>query len=444
MQFFPVRTLLQVAGAVSLAALASQASAQVTLNLTTAQQTNCTAVTDAQGLRLVPGGTDLTATGVTLTGTGCGGSATSDFQAAIQVPGTATAGTPFTVNWSAGAAATQCTYGGTAGLAGWPVGSAACQGAACSGNHAASVTVPSAGNYSLNVTCTNASGYATGNGAATGAPTAPVFTTPLSISPASITLGQSASASWAVNGATSCQGTVTGAATTLANWTDGPFTTSPRSLTPTAAGTYSLQLTCTNSVGSTTSGPVTLAVQAAGDSCPAGQQTTADVCYSNYASSCTTIPNLTFDTVFGHLAIGDTLVPFPGVQSYTTLKNWNKTKYLALKFTVPATGLPSGMFGILAHGETMAGPPYVDMSISSGCGDFTSGVGTICQQNNVGKGKIGAKWKLPTATQTNGCPVQPGQSYYLNIRATNPATANPTDCSGDVCRASFNNNWNTQ
>src|SRR4051812_44172925 len=48
------------------------ASAQVTIHLTTTQQTACDITTDAQGLRLGAGGTDLVATGVTLSGTGCG------------------------------------------------------------------------------------------------------------------------------------------------------------------------------------------------------------------------------------------------------------------------------------------------------------------------------------------------------------------------------------
>ena len=57
--------------AATLAALPA-ANAQVTVHLTTVQGSNCDVTTDAQGLTLVPGGTDLRATGVTLTGTGCG------------------------------------------------------------------------------------------------------------------------------------------------------------------------------------------------------------------------------------------------------------------------------------------------------------------------------------------------------------------------------------
>ena len=53
-------------------ATAPQAWSQVVVRMTTTQQTPCTATTDANGLRLVPGSTDLQATGVTLAGAGCG------------------------------------------------------------------------------------------------------------------------------------------------------------------------------------------------------------------------------------------------------------------------------------------------------------------------------------------------------------------------------------
>ncbi|GAA0714268.1 hypothetical protein GCM10009105_18630 [Dokdonella soli] len=420
------------------------AGAQVTLNLTTTQNTNCTATTDTQGLQLVPGGTDLKATGVTLTGSGCGGA--SDFQAAIQVPGTAVAGTAFTVNWSAAAAATQCTYGGTNGMAGWPVGTNACQGAACNSPHTAQVTVPNAGTYSLNVTCTNTSGFATGSGTATAPQQPPQPASFALTAPATANVGTAFPVSWAVTGASACTGSASlnGSSANLPGWTDTTSPTSPRSVTPAVAGTYSLTLNCTNSVpGSAQSTAASVAVTGTGGSCLANRQTIANVCYQNYNAPAQCTQNVditTLDSIFGHLAAGDTLVPMPWNQGYVTLGNWNTAQIIAAQFTVPASGLPSTQTGFFTHGETMKGVQGVDMSISTTCGDFAPG--GICQNANVSGGQIGMAWKVPTAAGTAYCTVTPGQTYYLNIRATTPVQYAVGDCSNGICRASFNNNHN--
>ncbi len=440
MHFFPVRTFLQLAGAVSFAVLASHADAQVTLNLTTAQQTNCTAVTDAQGLHLVPGSTDLAATGVTLSGTGCGGgqSPATDFEATINVPSTATVGTPFTVNWSAAQSATQCTYGGSTGLAGWPTGTTACQGTACNGVHSAAVTVSTPGSYSLNVTCTNGSGYASGGGTAVGAPTAPVFTNPLAATPATVTLGQSFSGSWGVSGASSCQGTAElgGSSIALPGWTDVTSATSPRQVTPTQIGTYSLKLTCSNSVGSTTSGPVNVVVQGT-NSCPAGRQTTADVCYNynNTGANCARGTDVTtFSSLWGRNLPTGTPVAFPGLNYFTVINNMNASGYIAAQFTVPQNML-ANQTGVFTHGETLPGP-NVTMAISKNCGDFNPST-SICLRSDINAGSLLTKWKnvaVPDSLVV-ACPLTPGETYYVNFKMTRP-----TDCSGSSCTVTVQSN----
>lgn len=143
---------------------ASNAEAQVTLNLTTTQQTNCTVTTDAQGIRLVPGGTDLIATGVTLAGTGCG------------TPGVAPTPNPFSITPSP----TGGTVGTTFQLA-WTVsGATSCTGAASVDGSSTSVpgwtdvtsnttisprtvTLSTAGTYQFNLTCNNSAGSASGS-----------------------------------------------------------------------------------------------------------------------------------------------------------------------------------------------------------------------------------------------------------------------------------------
>ncbi|MGN6520642.1 MAG: hypothetical protein ACTHK2_14580 [Dokdonella sp.] len=424
-------------------AAAPFAGAQVTINLTTTQQTNCTAVTDAQGLSLVPGSTNLAATGVTLTGAGCG-AAPSDFAAAISgVPSTIVAGTPFNVTWSAAAAATQCVFGGSTGLTNWPTGTVACTGAACAGSHPVNgVTVPAAGNYSMSVTCTNSTGYAQGGGTAT-APQQPPQPANFALTPSAnpATINIPFSVSWNVTGATSCTGTASldGSSVNLPGWTDVTTTASPRTVTASVAGGYTLGMTCSNAQGSVSSAPLALTVTGDTGGCPAGRQTTADVCYSyGLGSSCAAGADVTqFTSIWGRNAAGGPMIAFPGYQEFAVFKNLDKTKYIAAKIDVPLTGLDPVMSGIITHGETYPGPALT-VAISPTCGDF-SPTTSICLTTGTTGGQIAGKWKLPTATQTNGCVITPGQSYYINIKATNPAQTS-SDCSGNICKVTVQSN----
>ncbi len=441
-----VRAILPIAG-LSLLVAASVADAQVTIDMTTQLQTNCTAVTDASGLRLAPNGNHLQATGVTLTGEGCGGGtagAGSDFAATVNAPANATAGTPFDVTWSAAADATRCTYGGTAGASGWPVGTTACQDGACTGSHTASVVVPSAGNYSFSMTCTNASGYAqaatTATGGSGGAPTPPNFAL---TAPLTATTGTSFNVSWAVTGATTCTGSASlnGSSASLPGWTTATTPTSPRSVTPTAAGVYTLTLTCSNSGGSITSQPavVTVTQGGGGDSCPAGRQTVADVCYSYGPSNCAANSDVTkFENFLGRSTPTGTPVPFPGKQGFAIFKNMQKTQYISMKFVAPTTPLTSR--GQMWKLETTSGPNS-DVSISSTCGNFAP-VDPKCVVNNVPRGGPAAAWKLPGYSGLAFCPLVPGETYYLNIRQTDPTANIANECSGSTCNVGMQNNFN--
>lgn len=136
----------------------STASAQVTLHLTTPQQTTCTVTTDANGLSLVPGTTDLQATGVTFSGNACSGIAPpSPPNFALSAPATVTTGSPFQVSWTV-TGATQCTgaatlAGASTTLAGWTDTNSV--------TPPRSVTPPVDGAYTLTMTCSNAGGSVT-------------------------------------------------------------------------------------------------------------------------------------------------------------------------------------------------------------------------------------------------------------------------------------------
>lgn len=439
-----VRALVFLLGAGSFAAT-QNADAQVTLNLTTAQQTNCTAVTDAQGLNTVAGGTALAATGVTLTGAGCG-AAPSDFNAQLTgVPSAPVAGTPFNVSWSAQTPATTCVFGGSTGLTNWPTGTVACSGGGCAGSHPVNgVVVPNAGNYTMSVICTNSSGFAQAGGTASTpaqAPQPPNFALTPSANPAP--LNSPFTISWSVTGAASCTGSASlgGSSVNLPGWTDVTTTTSPRTITASVAGSYTLGLSCSNAQGSTASAPLVLAVADTSGGClaPTSRQTTADICYSyGLGTSCIPGADVTqFNSIWGRNAPGSNAIPFPGYQEFVVLKTLDKTKYIAAKIDVPLTGLDLSSNGIITHGETYPGP-NLTVAISSTCGDFNPS-SSICAATGVSGGQIAGKWKLPTATQTNGCVLTPGQSYYLNIKATNPAQTS-SDCSGNICKVTVQSN----
>jgi len=136
----------------------STASAQVTLHLTTPQQTTCTVTTDAQGLSLVPGTTDLQATGVTFSGNACSGIAPpSPPNFALSAPATVNTGSAFSVSWNV-TGATACTgsatlAGNSTTLAGWTDSTSA--------TSPRSVTPSVDGTYLLTLMCSNTGGSVT-------------------------------------------------------------------------------------------------------------------------------------------------------------------------------------------------------------------------------------------------------------------------------------------
>lgn len=138
----------------ALVAMAIPARAQTTIRMTTTQGQPCVAVTNANGLTLVPGSTDLQATGVTLSGTGCGGGGSPPTSpnglALTATPAAPTAGVTFSVSWQV-ANATTCVGSITAGTAGNVAGWTSVS----TPSSPRTVTISSAGAYTLVLTCSN-------------------------------------------------------------------------------------------------------------------------------------------------------------------------------------------------------------------------------------------------------------------------------------------------
>jgi len=155
-----LRRLASIVSALALGTFFGTANAQVTIHLTTTQQATCDVTTDANGLRLGANGTDLTATGVTLSGSGCGGGGgaptPNNFPLTV-LPAAPVTGTPFSVIWAV-TGATSCTgsaslNGSSTSLSGWTDVTTA--------TSPRTPTAGTAGTYSLSLTCSNASGSVT-------------------------------------------------------------------------------------------------------------------------------------------------------------------------------------------------------------------------------------------------------------------------------------------
>lgn len=437
-------TLVPFVAGLSLLAASAIASAQTTVRMTTPQQTNCVAVTDGQGLRLVPGSADLQASGVTLTGNGCGG-VSANFQAAVSVPSTtAVSGTPFNVTWSASQDATTCTYGGSpiAGVSGWPHGSQACTGAACAQAHSVPVTVTTAGTYNFSVTCTNASGYAVSQNVVVGGPP-PVPPTPNNFAltvPANAQVGVAFPVSWSVDNDTSCAGTadLSGSSTSLAGWTDST-SASNRSVTASAPGTYTLRLTCSNSAGSVNSLPATVTVSGATTGCTVAGLTrlnTSGISYPNQSGDRvrSNVDITQFANLFGYSSVNDAPPPvaWPGQDgSQPAIRTFGKTQFVAAQFRVPGNVDPA-LRGNFGYGSYYSGP-LVTLAISETCGDFNP-ASSVCVKTAAGGDSL-TRWAI-NPPSSGYCKLNPNTDYYVNIKLTNPT---PASCnSSSTCIIALN------
>jgi len=115
-----------------------------------------------------------------------------------------------------------------------------------------SVKPTAAGSLDYALACTGAGGSATGTAALTVMAAAPTVT--ISVSPTSITVGQSATLTWSSTNATAC--------TASSAWTGTEATSGTQSVTPSAAGSLSYALACSGAGGSANA-TATLTVTAA-------------------------------------------------------------------------------------------------------------------------------------------------------------------------------------
>lgn len=261
------------------------------------------------------------------------------------------------------------------------------------------------------------------------APTAPVFTTALTITPTTVVVGGNVTATWATTGATSCSntGTILPAGANVPEWTASLATsnTSGLVMTLSTVGSYTFVIACTNTTGTTTS-QRSVTVNAGG-AC-AGVVPIGGLTLQTSFTNATALtgneewPNgpITVTTLLpfyeGHNpSIG---TPFPSRVGAGTLAVL-PGKYMALKFnpgTFSTANYGTGAnnhYGTFTIGTPTAGIGQVLAVISECPGEFTAlPANNLHCRTQTGDG--GITWVV-AATNNNVCRLQENTDYYLNV-----------------------------
>lgn len=157
-----------------------------------------------------------------------------------------------------------------------------------------------------------------------------------------------------------------------------------------------------------------------GDVPPAAdQQTTANVAYSVQLSPYAPNVDVTnWENIWGRNTTTGAVAPFPGVNFYANITNFDVRKKLVLKITVPAD-MPPTARGSMSHGDNHAGP-NLDTKIS----ETPDGppLNPYSESKNRGRGEMMFKWAMATRPPGvfYGAELRPGGTYYLTIKASQP------------------------
>lgn len=129
-----------------------------------------------------------------------------------------------------------------------------------------------------------------------------------------------------------------------------------------------------------------------------------------------------YENIWGHANNSDTPVLWPGRSGATPaiLKFW-KNQFVAARFTVPQDAVPQTYLRV--GYSTYYSGPLLDLSVSQNCGDFAPANPT-CLTTGASGGQFFKK--IVIAPAVDGCPLTPGQTYFINIRMNNPT---PQACS---------------
>lgn len=270
--------------------------------------------------------------------------------------------------------------------------------------------------------------------------------------PSSTTAGASHSISWAAD-ADTCSYSTSALAAPISLWpTSGNVCSSAAGCAtnhnvtfamPSTPGTYKFELTCRktgSSVVATSTRTTTIPSVGTG-SCPGPAGLTratrvfADTNISTDQGR--DVDATVFEESFGYNSSGGAPRPFPGTAGLNQSITIGGNTFIAMRFTVPSN-LAAGTSGLIARGETVfnGNPGPVTFTISKTCGDFSltpvAPLNAKCarQVNTLGDG---VPWGYsPSGTSAVFCPLERGQTYYLNI-LYGAANATTTCTSASTC-----------
>lgn len=168
---------------------------------------------------------------------------------------------------------------------------------------------------------------------------------------------------------------------------------------------------------------------------PLGLRRTSDIIYLPGNAHVRHNVNVTeWDNIWGHINELDNLILWPGAPGASpTIRSIGKTEYVAAKFHVPSTALPT-LYGTFKH-VIYGGGPNIDMTISRTCGDFEN-LQQGCWVHDLPANDVQSlRWRV-SSSNSRYCHLDPGQDYFLNIRFSDPHTTGP-DCQGQVCQSTI-------
>lgn len=374
-------------------------------------------------LRVLPSG-DVEAT-VTAEGSDCtfglGGLALTDLFLESEEPGP---GDPFTIQW-ASTSEEACQASGD--LPGWPAADIGTRGPTT----AVVTSTASAGAYQALVICgegaNSVQSALTVNVAAQPAPSAPS----LSVSPSSVSQGDSFTISWSSSNASSCT-----ASGTLSGWGGTKATSGSQTITTTGStqtGSFSVALACSNSGGSSPTTTRTVSIEAPSACGPERSLPSDWPQLTTGSQSCLWVPGVGFD------ASADCRTWAPGIWDSQFLDTGGATRRIVTNRNSDGKGfvaieLSTAGMTVNARGEitSASGGPGIQFSrrlatISSCPGDFNKPAidqETGCYFELTGlSGSV--RWGGTNSGRT--CQLEANRTYYLNIIASDSPVGTPPD-----------------
>lgn len=166
--------------------------------------------------------------------------------------------------------------------------------------------------------------------------------------------------------------------------------------------------------------------QAPPTSCPMGRVLRASIAYPPHLATRHNVDITQWVNIWGHASATDGITPWPGVPGTSPiLKSIPRSGYIAAQFTVPAGSQANGFYKNVSN----FGGLNVDMSISERCGDFAP-VQPGCFKGNISPSDTGmVYWRMVNPTGFY-CDLDPGKTYYTNIRNTMPTQVNANCAAG--------------